>query len=249
MPIVFGLIQHMGTTSFTAWRIAFFIPAIFQTLSAYAIFFLGQDFPNEKFSQQLTVYNIIAQYFYDRYNVNLHTEEIIAANFGLANLFSRPGGGNLSDIVSKKFGMRGRLWTPWIVQDLGGVSCILLGQVGSLGVSVALMLIFYGFVQAGCGLTFGVFLVSRRYVFYKSLFITQSTFDLYNSLNLESHNTLTIYLKVVHFMQSLITVIRLGSVNRGCKQAEYLLNPSPSTILKGCSSRIINSTNLCLHSS
>ncbi|KAL3819258.1 hypothetical protein ACJIZ3_005163 [Penstemon smallii] len=201
MPIVFGLIQNMGATRFTAWRIAFFIPALFQTLSAYAIFFLGQDLPDGNYSQlhksgdkhkdkfwkvlchafsnyrgwilaltygycfgvELTIDNIIAQYFYDRFDVNLHTAGIIAASFGLANFFSRPGGGILSDIVSKKFGMRGRLWTLWIVQTLGGVFCILLGKVGSLGVSVAVMLIFSVFVQAACGLTFGVVpFVSRR---------------------------------------------------------------------------------------
>ncbi|KAK2977476.1 hypothetical protein RJ640_016104, partial [Escallonia rubra] len=201
MPVVFSLIRDIGATKFTAWRIAFLIPALFQTLSAFAIFFLGQDLPDGNYSRlqksgdkhkdnfkqvlyhavtnyrgwilaltygycfgvELTVDNIIAQYFYDRFNVNLHTAGIIAASFGLANLFSRPGGGLLSDVVAKKFGMRGRLWTLWIVQMLGGLFCILLGKVGSLGVSVAVMLIFSVFVQAACGLTFGVVpFVSRR---------------------------------------------------------------------------------------
>ncbi|XP_075496149.1 high affinity nitrate transporter 2.5-like [Primulina tabacum] len=201
MPLVFDLIHNIGSTKFTAWRIAFFIPALFQTLSAYGIFFLGQDLPDGNYSElhksgdkhkddfsqvfyhaitnyrgwilaltygycfgvELTIDNIIAQYFYDRFNVNLHTAGIIAASFGLANLFSRPGGGMLSDLMAKKFGMRGRLWTLWIVQTLGGIFCILLGKVGSLGLSVAIMLIFSVFVQAACGLTFGVVpFVSRR---------------------------------------------------------------------------------------
>ncbi|KAG8383218.1 hypothetical protein BUALT_Bualt05G0161600 [Buddleja alternifolia] len=201
MPLVFDLIQHIGANKFTAWRISFFIPALFQTLSAYGIFFLGQDLPDGNFSQlhksgdkhkddfasvfyhaitnyrgwilaltygycfgvELTIDNIIAQYFYDRFNVNLHTAGIIAASFGLANFFSRPGGGVLSDFMAKKFGMRGRLWTLWVVQTLGGVFCILLGKVGSLNVSIAVMLIFSVFVQAACGLTFGVVpFVSRR---------------------------------------------------------------------------------------
>lgn len=201
MPYVFSLNLNIGATKFTAWRIAFFIPALFQTLSAYAVFFLGQDLPDGNFSQlqktgdkhkdnfsqvfyhaisnyrgwilaltygycfgvELTVDNIIAQYFYDRFNVNLHTAGIIAASFGLANIFSRPGGGFLSDVVARRFGMRGRLWTLFIVQILGGLFCILLGKLGSLSASIAMMLVFSVFVQAACGLTFGVVpFVSRR---------------------------------------------------------------------------------------
>uniref|UniRef100_A0A166E8J5 Major facilitator superfamily (MFS) profile domain-containing protein n=1 Tax=Daucus carota subsp. sativus TaxID=79200 RepID=A0A166E8J5_DAUCS len=178
MPYVFTLIHHIGATKFTAWRIAFFVPAVFQTLSAYSVFFLGQDLPDgdfaklqksgdkhkDKFSQvfyqaitnyrgwilaltygycfgvELTVDNIIAQYFYDRFHVNLHTAGIIAASFGLANLFSRPLGGYVSDVMATRYGMR-----------------------GSLSTSVTVMLVFSVFVQASCGLTYGVVpFVSRR---------------------------------------------------------------------------------------
>ncbi|KAH0754225.1 hypothetical protein KY290_024495 [Solanum tuberosum] len=201
MPLVFSLIHKIGANQFTAWRIAFFIPALFQALTAYAVFFLGQDMPDgdyaklhksgEKhkdnmldvlyhavtnyrgwilaltygycFGVELTVDNIIAQYFFDRFNVNLHTAGMIAASFGLANLFSRPGGGMLSDIVAKRFGMRGRLWVLWIVQTIGGLLCVLLGKVESLSGSIAVMLVFSVFCQAACGLTFGVVpFVSRR---------------------------------------------------------------------------------------
>lgn len=204
MPLVFGVIRDIGVVKFTAWRIAFFIPALFQTLSAFAVLIFGQDMPDgnfhglkksgerakDKFSWvfyygftnyrgwilaltygycfgvELAVDNIIAEYFYDRFNLNLSTAGIIAASFGLANLFSRPGGGILSDIVAKRFGMRGRLWTLWVVQTLGGVFCIILGQVGSLSGSIIVMVAFSVFVQAACGLTFGVVpFVSRRYVF------------------------------------------------------------------------------------
>ncbi|XAR48091.1 hypothetical protein NMG60_11030803 [Bertholletia excelsa] len=201
MPLVFAAIRDAGAIKFTAWRLAFFIPGLLQTLSAFAVFFFGQDLPDGDFSElkssgdkhkdtfrqvfrhavgnyrgwilaltygycfgvELTIDNIIAQYFYDRFNVNLHTAGIIAASFGLANIFSRPGGGILSDAVAKRFGMRGRLWTLWTVQTLGGLLCVLLGRVGTLSSSIAVMIVFSVFVQAACGLTFGIVpFVSRR---------------------------------------------------------------------------------------
>lgn len=209
MPLVFALIRDIGAVKFTAWRIAFFIPALFQTLSAFAVLIFGQDMPDgnfyglkksgemakDKFSWvfyygitnyrgwilaltygycfgvELAVDNIIAEYFYDRFDLKLHTAGLIAASFGLANLFSRPAGGFISDAMAKRFGMRGRLWALWVVQMLGGVLCVVLGRVSSLGASIVVMVAFSLFVQAACGLTFGVVpFVSRRYVFSNYLY-------------------------------------------------------------------------------
>lgn len=201
MPVLFALILSIGAVKFTAWRLAFYIPGLFQVSSAFAIFLFGQDMPDGNFKRlqksgdkpkdkfatvfyhgttnyrgwilaltygycfgvELTIDNIIAEYFYDRFDLKLHTAGIIAACFGLANVVSRPGGGLISDAMSKRFGMRGRLWALWIFQTIGGVFCVILGRVGSLGASIAVMMAFSFFSQAACGLTFGVVpFVSRR---------------------------------------------------------------------------------------
>lgn len=201
MPVLFALILSIGAVKFTAWRLAFYIPGLFQVSSAFAIFLFGQDMPDGNFKRlqksgdkpkdkfatvfyhgitnyrgwilaltygycfgvELTIDNIIAEYFYDRFDLKLHTAGIIAACFGLANVVSRPGGGLISDAMSKRFGMRGRLWALWIFQTMGGVFCVILGRVGSLGASIAVMMAFSFFSQAACGLTFGVVpFVSRR---------------------------------------------------------------------------------------
>ncbi|GFR51549.1 hypothetical protein Agub_g13968 [Astrephomene gubernaculifera] len=116
------------------------------------------------FGVELTIDNIIVEYLFDQFGLNLTVAGALGAIFGLMNLFSRASGGMISDLVAKRFGMRGRLWALWIIQTLGGVFCIVLGKVNhNLSATIVVMIIFSIFCQQACGLHFGVTpFISRR---------------------------------------------------------------------------------------
>lgn len=115
------------------------------------------------FGVEMTMDNIVAQYFYYRFGANLQVAGTIAACFGLTNWFARPLGGIVSDQMAKLFGVRGRLWGLWAVLTVAGLLCVLMGRANSVGGSIGVMCMFSVFVQAASGLTFGIVpFVSKR---------------------------------------------------------------------------------------
>jgi NNP family nitrate/nitrite transporter-like MFS transporter len=116
------------------------------------------------FGVELTVDNNLAPYIQSQFNKSLVAAGNFAAIFGLLNFFSRPGGGMVSDLFAKHYGMRGRIWWLWICMSIGATFCIVLGKSeNSFGQTMAIVVVFSIFIQGTCGAVYGIVpFISRR---------------------------------------------------------------------------------------
>ncbi len=108
------------------------------------------------FGVELTINNIAALYYYDRFELNLATAGIIAGTFGLMNIFARTLGGIFGDKMGIKFGLKGRVMFLGAVLLVEGLALILFAQMATLFLAVGAMIVFSLFVQMSEGATFSV---------------------------------------------------------------------------------------------
>lgn len=108
------------------------------------------------FGVELTINNVAALYYHDRFQLDVKTAGLIAGLFGLMNIFARTVGGFFSDFFAKKMGLRGRVVFLFIVLLGEGIMLMVFSQMAVLLLAIGTMIIFSLFVQMSEGATFGI---------------------------------------------------------------------------------------------
>lgn len=108
------------------------------------------------FGVELTIHNIAASYFHDRFELGLKEAGMLAGSFGVLAIFARSLGGYLGDRAGRRFGLdgRGRFLTIMLLAE--GIGLIAFSRMNSV-VPAAIMLVLFGlFVHIAAGATYSV---------------------------------------------------------------------------------------------
>jgi NNP family nitrate/nitrite transporter-like MFS transporter len=108
------------------------------------------------FGVELTIHNIAASYFHDRFQLGLKAAGMLAGSFGVLAIFARSLGGYLGDRAGRRFGLdgRGRFLTAMLFAE--GLGLIVFSRMGGV-VPAAIALISFGlFVHIAAGATYSV---------------------------------------------------------------------------------------------
>ena len=108
------------------------------------------------FGVELTINNIAALYYHDKFHLDVKTAGLIAGLFGVMNIFARTTGGFFSDFFAKKMGLRGRVMFLFVVLLGEGIMLMLFSQMTVLVLAVGTMIVFSLFVQMSEGATYGI---------------------------------------------------------------------------------------------
>lgn len=108
------------------------------------------------FGIELTIDNIAALYFTDRFGLGVAGAGLAAGAFGTMNLFARALGGIISDRCASGWGLRGRIGWLFVALLGEGLLLMLFSQAGTLAAAIGLMLLFGLFVKMSNGATYAV---------------------------------------------------------------------------------------------
>ncbi len=108
------------------------------------------------FGLELTLDNVAALYFFDRFELGLTESGAIAAGFGAMNLFARPLGGWISDRVGSSRGVAGRATLLGLLLLFEGFALLAFSRADTLWLAIPALLLVGLFVKMSNGATYGV---------------------------------------------------------------------------------------------
>ncbi len=108
------------------------------------------------FGIEITVDNVAATFFMDRFDTGIILAGALASIFGGMNLFARALGGIVSDKVGQSYGMKGKGMILGILLLLEGIGISLFATSNTLLLAIITMLLFALFLKMANGCTYGI---------------------------------------------------------------------------------------------
>ena len=141
-----GLIPPRKRTEFSAFWLACRDVRVWGLAAAYGACF----------GIELTIDNIAATYFFDRFQLSYASAGLVAGLFGAMNLFARLLGGWIADRIGNRWGLSGR--TAWLTVTLLGEGLLLwvFAQTGNVAAAIPMMLLMGLFVKMSNGATYAI---------------------------------------------------------------------------------------------
>lgn len=130
-------------------------PLYFKAMKDYRVWVLFLIY-GATFGIELTVNNVAALYFFDYFDLNLVQAGMVAASFGLMNIFARTLGGIFGDNFGSLWGLKGRSFWLFIVILGEGLALMLFSQMNVLFLAIPTLILFSLFTQMAEGATYSV---------------------------------------------------------------------------------------------
>lgn len=108
------------------------------------------------FGVELTIHNLAATYYVDRFGLSVTTAGLYVGGFGLLALFARALGGVVSDRTAHARGLDGRVTVLFALILAEGLGLLAFAQMTDAAHALALMLIFGLFTHMACGATYSL---------------------------------------------------------------------------------------------
>ncbi len=108
------------------------------------------------FGVELTMDNIAALYYADRFGLGLASAGLAAGSLGLMHLFARTLGGVVSDRLGGRWGLKGRVNWLFAALFFEGLGLMLFSRMSSVALAIPAMIGFGLFMKMSEGATFAV---------------------------------------------------------------------------------------------